>query len=90
MPITWYVTFQIRKRGLLHRRERSPRETRTFLTEGEAKKFAAMKLQEGLVVFAGTINPHNPKRLITSADIPNWLAEPDESADSGDPQLGQK
>jgi hypothetical protein len=90
MPITWYVTFQIRKRGLLHRRERSPRETRTFLTEGEAKKFAAMKLQEGLVVFAGTINPHNPKRLITSADIPNWLAEPDEPADSGDSQFRQK
>jgi hypothetical protein len=84
MPITWYVTFHIRKLGLLHRRERSPRETRTFATEAEAKKFAETKLKEGLAVCAGTINPHCPKRLITSTEIPNWLAEPDEPARSGD------
>jgi hypothetical protein len=71
---TWYVTFEIRKRGLLSKKERSPRETRTFATEAEAKMFARAKLEEGLVVFAGTINPHSPKRLVLSHDIADWLA----------------
>jgi hypothetical protein len=71
---TWYVTFEIRKRGLLSKKERSPRETRTFATEAEAKIFARVKLEEGLVVFAGTINPQSPKRLILFHDVANWLA----------------
>jgi hypothetical protein len=58
---TWYVTFEIRKRGILPK-QRSPRETRAFVTEGEAKIFARSKLKEGLTVFAGTINPHFPAR----------------------------
>jgi hypothetical protein len=70
---TWYVTFEIRKRGLL-KKERSPRETRTFATEPEAKIFARAKLDEGLVVFAGTINPESPKRLILFHDVGDWLA----------------
>jgi hypothetical protein len=75
VPLTWFVTFEIRKRGLLRKRERSPRETHTFATEAEAKKFAQTKLEEGLVVFAGTINPHSPKRVILSGDIAGWLVE---------------
>jgi len=75
VPLTWFVTFEIRKRGLLHKKERSPRETRTFATEAEAKIFAQTKLEEGLVIFAGTINPHSPKRLILSRDIAGWLLE---------------
>jgi hypothetical protein len=73
---TWFVTFEIRRRGLLLKKERSPRETRTFATEAEAKTFARVKLEGGLVVFAGTINPHLPKRLILSHAIANWVAEP--------------
>lgn len=71
----WYVTFEIRRRGLLPNKVRSPRETRTFATEAEAKTFASAQLQEGLVVFAGTINPHLPKRLIVSGDIATWVEE---------------
>lgn len=71
----WYVTFEIRKRGLLNRRARSPRETRTFESEAQAKAFARSKLDEGLVVFAGTINPHLPKQLILSQHIADWLLE---------------
>ncbi|WP_246668100.1 hypothetical protein [Bradyrhizobium elkanii] len=71
----WYVTFEIRQRGLLNRRARSPRETRTFASESEAKAFARSKLDEGLVVFAGTINPHLPRQLITSQNIADWLVE---------------
>ena len=78
MPPTWFVTFEIRDRGLLHKKERSPRETRTFATEAEAKIFAQTKLEEGLVVFAGTINPHSPKRLILTSDIAGWLVEESE------------
>ena len=74
VPPTWYVTFEIRKRGLLAKKERSPRETRIFGTEAEAKGFARDKLEEGLVVFAGTINPHTPKRLILFNDVSDWLA----------------
>jgi hypothetical protein len=70
----WYVTFEIRKRGILPK-QRSPRETRTFATEAEAKIFARSKLDEGLTVFAGTINPHSPKRLVPSSHIYAWLAD---------------
>jgi len=45
------------------------------VTEGEAKIFARSKLEEGLTVFAGTINPHLPKRLVPSSQIYNWLAD---------------
>jgi hypothetical protein len=75
VPLTWFVTFEIRKRGLLLKKERSARETRTFTSEAEAKMFAQTKLEEGLVVFAGTINPHSPKRLILASDIAGWLVE---------------
>ncbi|MCC8944041.1 MULTISPECIES: hypothetical protein [unclassified Bradyrhizobium] len=75
MSAIWYVTYEIRRRGLLARRARSPRETRTFATESEAKAFARSKLDEGLVVFAGTINPHLPRQLIPSQNIADWLVE---------------
>lgn len=78
MPLTWFVTFEIRKRGLLLKKERSPRETHTFATEAEAKMFAQTKLEEGLVVFAGTINPYSPRRVILSRDIADWLVEESE------------
>lgn len=79
MISTWYVTFEVRKRGLLLR-ERSPRETKTFATEAEAKAFARAKLDDGLAVFAGTINPHLPRRLIPASSIAAWLAEEQDGA----------
>jgi hypothetical protein len=83
MSPTWYVTYESRQSGLLHKR-RSPRETKTFATEAEAKLFARTKLDEGLVVFAGTLNPHVPRRLIPSNQILVWLA--DEPAESTEPR----
>jgi hypothetical protein len=73
MPHTWYVTFELQRRGVLSRRRRSPRATRTFATEAEAKNFAREKFDEGLVVFAGTINPQFPKQLVPSSRILDWL-----------------
>jgi len=69
----WFVTFEIRKRGLLAKKERSARETQTFATEAEAKMFARSKLEEGLTVFAGTILPHCPRRLVLPGEIAGWV-----------------
>jgi hypothetical protein len=74
MPANWYVTVEVHKRGTLPRR-RSPRLTSTFENGAEAKNFARAKLQEGLVVFAGTINPYVPRQLIPSHHIAAWVAE---------------
>jgi len=80
---TWYVTVEVQRRGILPR-QRSPRETKTFATEHEAKLFARAKRDEGLSVFAGTINPHSPKRLIPSSGINAWLADDQDNAAAPD------
>jgi hypothetical protein len=72
MTHSWYVTFEVHKRGTLQRR-RSPRATKTFETEEEAREFARAKFDEGLIVHAGTVIPHLPRRTIPSSDIPAWL-----------------
>jgi len=77
MPYTWYVTFEVQKRGVLPRR-RSPRATRRFETEKEARDFARARFNEGLTVYAGTINPHLPRQLISSRSIPSWLEQAEE------------
>jgi hypothetical protein len=47
--------------------------TKTFDTETEARDFAKLKFDSGLIVTVGTINPHLPRRAIPSAEIPAWL-----------------
>ena len=67
---TWYVAF------------RQPddvpgiyvRNSRTFGTEIEAKKFAQERFAEGYDVIAGTINPCYPKRTVGPLQIQHWLA----------------
>jgi hypothetical protein len=85
MPFTWYVTFEVHKRGTLLKR-RSPRATRTFATEAEAREFARAKFNEGLIVYAGTVIPHKPRRTIPSSDIPAWLDDQREQQDQDDAQ----
>jgi hypothetical protein len=68
----WYVTFEVPRRGVLPER-RSPRTTRTFATETDAKNFARAKLNEGLTIFAGTLNPYLPKLVVPSDSIHAWL-----------------
>jgi len=72
MPDTWYVTFEPHRRGT-RPRPRCPRQTATFATEAEARQFARARLEEGLTVFAGTINPHLPRQLIPADSIAHWL-----------------
>jgi hypothetical protein len=78
MTPTWYVTFE-RKRGILPK-QRSPRETKTFATEAEAKVFARAKLEDGVAVFAGTINPYTPRRLVSWSEVPAWLGDEEAQA----------
>jgi hypothetical protein len=88
MPYTWYVTFEVQKRGVLPRR-RSPRATRKFATEAEARDFAHAKFNEGLILYAGTINPYSPKQLIPSSSIPSWI-EHTEEQETVDPDRAQE
>jgi hypothetical protein len=69
---TWFVTFEVPRGGSLVRR-RNPRLTRTFASELEAKKFAREKLDEGLIVSAGTMVPHSPRQIIPSTGVLAWL-----------------
>ena len=70
---TWYVTFEV----LPREKRKHARATETFANEREAKIFARAKLAETLKVTAGTLNPHLPKRAIASAQMLDWLDEPD-------------
>jgi hypothetical protein len=91
MNHTWYVTFEIPKSGTLVQR-RNPRLTKTFQTEVEARDFARAKFGGGLIVTAGTINPHRPRRAIPSEEVPAWLEsdptlEPREREDAQGPTI---
>ena len=88
MNHTWYVTFELPKGGILIRR-RSRRSTRTFATEAEAKEFARVKFEEGLVVTAGTIIPCLPRQAIPSSRIAAWL-EPAAEQSNGNPAAGHE
>ncbi len=44
-----------------------------------------MKFDGGLIVTAGTINPHLPRRAIPSEEIPAWL----ESGQAPEPTGGE-
>jgi hypothetical protein len=71
---TWYVSFE-QKRTRPAKRAFS-RSTETFRSELKAKEFAKQKLTETQNVSAGTLNPHLPKRVISSAQMIQWLEEP--------------
>jgi hypothetical protein len=69
---TWYVSFETQ--GKLAKL----RTTEPFQNEQEAKAFARAKLADGSNVNAGTFNPYQPKRIITSVQMCDWLNEPDD------------
>jgi hypothetical protein len=74
---TWYVSFEP-KQPLSGNARHHPRVTEPFRNEQEAKVFAKTKLADGRNVSAGTLNPHQPKRTIAPAQIPDWLNEPND------------
>jgi hypothetical protein len=90
MNHTWYVTFEVPRSGTLVQR-RNPRLSKTFETEAEARQFARTKFDAGLIVTAGTIIPHLPRRAIPSEEIPAWLktgktSEPHHKEDAHGPK----
>jgi hypothetical protein len=87
MNHTWYVTFEVPRSSTVIRR-RNPRLTKTFETEAEAVDFARTKFDAGLIVTAGTIIPHLPRRAIPSVEIPAWL-ETDQAAEPVDGEDGR-
>lgn len=48
------------------------RSTRTFKTEADAKAFALEVVARGWSATAGTLNPHQPKRVIGASHIEDW------------------
>ena len=72
MNHTWYVTFEV-PRSVTVVQRRNPRLTKTFGTEAEARNFTRLKFDDGLIVTAGTLNPHLPRKSIPSVEIPAWL-----------------
>jgi hypothetical protein len=69
---SWYVSFEPKER--VGKRSQA-RATETFRNEHDAKAFARVKVADGSNVNAGTLNPHVPKRTITSRQVINWLEE---------------
>ncbi|HEY3892011.1 MAG TPA: hypothetical protein VGM00_08640 [Bradyrhizobium sp.] len=73
-PDTWYVAFGPDKAvksdaiGMV-------RSTRTFKSEVDAKLFAMQILAKGWTASAGTLNPHQPKRVVGATEVERW-AEP--------------
>jgi len=72
-PDTWYVAFGPDKTvksddsaiGMV-------RSTRTFKSEVDAKLFAMQILAKGWTASAGTLNPHQPKRIVGAAEVERW------------------
>ena len=48
------------------------RSTRTFKTEVDAKLFAMQILAKGWSASAGTLNPHQPKKIVGPSEVEQW------------------
>jgi hypothetical protein len=58
--------------------------TETFESEAEAKAFARTLPVRASGINAGTINPHIPKKFFGSAQINEWLEEPNACESTSD------
>lgn len=69
----WYVTFGADKAVKTDDSATgSVRSTRTFKSEVDAKLFAMQILSKGWTASAGTLNPHQPKRIVGPSEIERW------------------
>ena len=68
---TWYVSYELKNwsDGPKH----YARATKTFQSEVEAKIFAAQVLAEGCHPSAGTLNPHDPRKIVPPLQVKEWL-----------------
>jgi hypothetical protein len=70
-PDIWYVAFSRDDSNDVS--GGAPRTTRTFKSEIDAKLFAMQILAKGWRASAGTLNPHQPKRVIAASQIEHWV-----------------
>jgi hypothetical protein len=63
---TWFVSYKT-KSGTHHERM-----TRTFRSEDDAKRFARLMLAEEKYPVAGTLNPYQPKQIVSSFRVATW------------------
>jgi hypothetical protein len=66
----WYVTYGPDKAD--ENAASMARSTRTFKSEVDAKLFAMQILAKGWTASAGTLNPHQPKRVVGPSQIESW------------------
>jgi hypothetical protein len=72
-PDIWYVAFGPDKTVKSDdRASGTVRSTKTFKSETDAKLFALQILAKGWSANAGTLNPHQPKRIVASSQIEHW------------------
>jgi hypothetical protein len=72
-PDIWYVAFgpdKVMKTD--DSANAAQRSTRTFKSEVDAKLFAMQILAKGWSVSAGTLNPHQPKKIVGASQIETW------------------
>jgi hypothetical protein len=69
-PDIWYVAFSPDKDSDLN--DGTPRSTRTFKSEVDAKLFAVQILAKGWHASAGTLSPYQPRQVIASSQIERW------------------
>jgi hypothetical protein len=74
----WYVSY---RSNITPKREggerRCVRATRKFKAEADAKQFAHEIIKSGWSAIAGTLNPHTPKKTVSSRRILDWIASKD-------------
>jgi hypothetical protein len=63
---TWFVSYKTEDRS------HHERMTRTFQSEDDAKHFAMQMLIAQKYPVAGTLNPHQPKQIISSFRVASW------------------
>lgn len=73
-PYIWYVSYRsnIMPPSNTERR-RVARATRKFKAEADAKVFAEEIVSKGWSAIAGTLNPHTPKKMVSSHQILDWI-----------------
>jgi len=75
-PDIWYVSYRSNILPKHDGDERKPvRAARRFKSEAEAREFALEIIGSGWSAIAGTINPHKPKKTISSRAILAWIKE---------------
>jgi hypothetical protein len=70
----WYVSYRSNITPKRENGDRIVRATRKFKDEAEARRFAQEVIEKGWSAIAGTLNPHTPKRTVSSTRILDWIA----------------